>query len=360
MKRVLIQCMHRPGRSPSQRFRFEQYLPFLEQNGYRIDFSYLLNEKQDKDFYKAGKYWAKAGIVIRSTWRRLKELWSASQYDLLLVQREGYMLGTPFFEKRLAKKVPMIFDFDDSIWMQKVSEGNKKLGFLKNADKTADLIKASALVWPGNEYLAAYARKFNGNVAVVPTTIDTEVYKKAPVAQSGTVCIGWSGSFSTIEHFKTAVPVLKTIKEKYGDRVSFLVIGDGSYYCKELAIQGKPWKAETEIQELSKIDIGIMPLPDDEWANGKCGLKGLQYMALRIPTLMSPVGVNKTIVQNGVNGFLPLTEEEWVRYLSLLIEDESLRKRMGDAGRQTVEKSYSVKAWKQTYLHYFNQLTSEN
>ena len=253
----------------------------------------------------------------------------------------------------------MIFDFDDSIWLQQVSEGNKKFAFLKDASKTAKIIQEASLVFAGNEFLASYARKINSNTVIVPTTIDTEVYKRANLPQRNAVCIGWSGSFTTIEHFETALPALKKIKEKYGDKVYFKIIGDGNYYCKELETQGLPWKADSEIKDLSEIDIGLMPLPDTEGAKGKCGLKGLQYMALEIPTLMSPVGVNTEIIHNGCNGYLPGSEEEWVNYISILIEDENLRKKMGTAGRKTVVEKFSVDAWKEAYLNYFDQLTNK-
>ena len=124
--------------------------------------------------------------------------------------------------------------------------------------------------------------------------------------------------------------------------------------------QGLPWKVETEIKDLSEIDIGIMPLPDTEWAKGKCGLKGLQYMALGIATLMSPVGVNADIVKHGVNGYLPKTEQDWVNQISLLIENAELRKEIAMRGKETVEKQYSVQVWKQKYLDYFNQLIYTN
>jgi glycosyltransferase involved in cell wall biosynthesis len=214
------------------------------------------------------------------------------------------------------------------------------------------------MVFAGNQYLADYAAQFNKNIVIVPTTIDTEIYvpkKKGTSPQ--TICIGWSGSFSTIQHFAIAIPALKRIKEKFGSKVVFRIIGDANYYCKELETQGMAWIAETELEDLSEIDIGIMPLPDDQWSKGKCGLKGLQYMALGIPTLMSPVGVNTEIIQHGVNGYLPGSEDEWVDILSKLTENEDCRSRIGDAGRQTVIEKYSVEAWKEKYLEYFNRLT---
>jgi glycosyltransferase involved in cell wall biosynthesis len=361
MKRVLILCLHRPNRSPSQRFRFEQYLDFLSRNGYSFDFSYLLGEADDNIFYQPGHSLQKALIVLKSTWKRWKETIRAPKYDLVFVQREAYMLGSAYFEKRIAKKTSLIFDFDDSIWMQNVSDANKRLAFLKDADKTEKIIKVAALVFAGNQHLADYSAQFNKQVKIIPTTIDTDAYTSAgKEKKEGAICIGWSGSFSTIQHFAIAIPVLKRIKEKFGTRVSFKIIGDKNYYCTELETKGDAWVAATEIEDLLQIDIGIMPLPDDEWAKGKCGLKGLQYMALEIPTLMSPVGVNTEIIQNGINGYLPDAEDEWVDILSKLIDSKELRERIGKASRQTVLDKYSVEAWKQKYLDFFNNLTAEN
>lgn len=359
MKRVLILCLHRPDRSPSQRFRFEQYLPYLEQNGYQFDFSYLLDENQDKVYYTAGHYLNKVQIVLSSIVKRIKQVLNAKRYDLVFVQREAFMLGSAFFERAIGRKVPMIFDFDDSIWIQQVSAANKKLAFLKDASKTSKIIEKAALVFAGNKYLADYAKQFNNNIVIVPTTIDTSVYKfEKNDSSTESVCIGWSGSFSTIEHFKTAIPALKAISDKYGDKVHFKIIGDEKYYCEELRTRGIKWRSETEVKDLSDIDIGIMPLPDTEWAKGKCGLKGLQYMALGIPTLMSPVGVNTEIIESGINGFLPQDDKQWIEQLSLLIDDTNLRNRLGEAGKETVIKNYSVAAWKENYLIYFNKLTS--
>lgn len=360
MKKVLILCLHRPNRSPSQRFRFEQYLDYLSEHRYDFDFSYLLNEKDDKLYYQPGKYLQKAVIVLKSIFKRFKNILHSGKYDLIFIQREAFMLGTAFFEKAISKKSPMIFDFDDAIWVHNVSKGNKHLSFLKNTTKTNKITQAASMVFAGNQFLADYASKFNKNVVIVPATVDTEVYKKKQTTNDDRICIGWSGSITTIEHFATAIPPLKKIKELYGSKVYFKIIGDGNYYCQELETQGDPWNLATEVRDIAEIDIGIMPLPDTEWAKGKCGLKGLQYMSMGIPTLMTPVGVNTKIIKNGINGFLPYTEQEWVDYLSMLIKDKNLRLNIGEAARTTVEEEYSVNAWKDKYLEYFNLLTHMN
>lgn len=356
-KKVLFVGLHRPNRSPSQRYRIEQFLPYLKENNIEYDYSYIINEKRDKIFYQSGKILGKIWIVIFSTLKRLFEvLFVAHKYDYIFVQREAYMLGTAFFEKMYAKKSKLIFDFDDSIWLLDVSQANKRFAFLKNPNKTAEIIQAAHLVVAGNNYLASYAEKFNKNVVIIPTCIDTKEYNrenKYVEKLNKKVCIGWSGSQTTIEHFRAFEPVLKALKEKYKEKIYFKVIGDGTYSKEELSIKGIAWKRTTEIKELEEIDIGIMPLPHDKWAEGKCGLKGLVYMSMKIPAILENVGVNKEIVNDGDNAFLANDEKEWQEKLSILIEGFELRKTIGKKGRDTVLKNYSISAQKKSFLKCF-------
>jgi glycosyltransferase involved in cell wall biosynthesis len=122
-----------------------------------------------------------------------------------------------------------------------------------------------------------------------------------------------------------------------------------------LSISGQAWRLDTEIQDLMSFDIGIMPLPDDEWTKGKCGFKGLQYMALEVPTVMSPVGVNTEIIDHGKNGFIANNETEWLAILSQLINDAELRKHIGQEGRKTIVNKYSKSANLNKYLSLFNK-----
>ena len=191
---------------------------------------------------------------------------------------------------------------------------------------------------------------------MIPTTIDTDYHKKSFLKKESRICIGWTGSHTTIKHFEYALSFLKKLKDKYDDKIFFKVIGDETYHNAELGINGIAWNKENEIKELSSFDIGIMPLPDDEWAKGKCGLKGLQYMALEIPCVMSPVGVNCEIISDGINGFLAGKEEEWVEKISLLIDNPELRKKIGAEARKTVEEKYSVNSQKEKYLCLMKEL----
>lgn len=361
MKRVLFIVMHRKERSPGQRFRHEQYLNFLESNGFQCDSSYIISENDDKIFYKPGNLFRKVGTTIKSIALRIRDLKKSKAYDVIFIYREALFLGSTFFERQFQKSgAKTIFDFDDAIWYSDVSNANRLFSFLKKPEKTAELLGMVDKVFAGNQYLANYASQFNSNIVIVPTTIDTDEYQKIPQAPREEVCIGWSGSITTIKHFESAIPFLENIKEKYGEKVYFKVIGDKNYSYPKLGIQGIPWNKATEIEDLSEIDIGIMPLPNDKWSKGKCGLKGLQYMALEIPTLMSPIGVNTEIIQDGLNGFLADPINEWVDKISLLIENPELRAKIGKAGRQTVVDKYSIQANKYLYLKEFRELTNRS
>lgn len=355
MPRLLIIAHHRRDRSPSQRFRIEQYLAWLEQQGWQVTFAPLLDAADDRTFYSRGKWGQKVVILLKAVIRRLRHVLWARRHDVVLIKREAFMLGTTAIEGLLRMAVKangghLVYDFDDAIWLPNVSEGNRALAFLKSFDKTGKIIALCDRVIAGNEYLADYARQFNSNVVVIPTTIDTDEYQPGAAHPSDQpVVIGWSGSITTIQHFALALPALRQIKARYGDRVRFEVVGDGNFSVSELNITGKPWRKETELDDLRAFDIGIMPLPDEPWARGKCGLKGLQYMGLGIATVMSPVGVNSAIIRSGENGFLADGEAQWVEVLSRLIDDAELRRRLGQAGRQTVMTDYSVVANREKY-----------
>lgn len=347
--------MHRMERSPSQRFRFEQYFDFLESKGINCVFSYIISEKDDKILYSRGHYFSKLKIFIKSVFHRLKDLREAHMYDFVFIQREAFMTGSTYFEKRLANLKPkLFFDFDDSIWLEDKSVQNKNLAFLKNPSKISSIIAMSDKVIAGNQYLADYAKSFNKNVVIIPTTIDTTHYLPKPKPLNNIITIGWSGSFSTVKHFEQCIPALLAIKLKFGDIVHFKLIGDKNYTHAKLGIKGIAWQEKTELEELGQFDIGIMPLPDNDWSRGKCGLKGLQYMGMAIPTIMSPVGVNSDIIADGVNGFLADTDQQWIDKLSALIESPELRHELGTKGRETVIKYYSVEANKQKYLDLFS------
>lgn len=356
MPSVLILCAHRPKRSPSQRYRFEQYLPFLEKEGYQFRFSYLLNEKDDAVFYAKGHFIPKIFILLKSLFIRIKDVFRYKQYDIIFIQREALFLGTSFFERKAAKSgAYVIFDFDDSIWLADTSPGNKKWEWIKKPSKFFETISVVQAVMAGNTYLAERAKAFNENTFVIPTTIDTSLhFPKPELRNTEKIIIGWSGSVSTVKHFEELIPVLLKIQDRFKSKISFSLLGDPHFTHPSLNVKAIAWTKETEVDVLNSFDIGLMPLPNDEWARGKCGLKGLSYMACGVPTIMSAVGVNTEIIKHGENGFLAATEDEWFNVLCLLIENQTLREQIGLKGRETVVEKYSVEATKQLYLSVFN------
>lgn len=352
VQKIYFLTVHRKDRSPSQRFRFEQYIDYFESEGYTCLFSSLLNEKEDKIIYTSGHYLRKAMIMLKCVYRRALDLFRIRKGDIVFVQRESIMIGTAIFEKWIARKTCLVYDFDDAIWISNISKFNRHLGWLKNPAKIPEIIKVADQVIAGNDYLAAYALTLNNHVEVIPTTVDTRRFQSNPPKQfSEPYCIGWSGSFSTIPHFELLIPVLKDLKAHFGDRIYFKVIGDENYRHPALGIQGIRWESRNEVEELSEMDIGLMPLPDDAWSQGKCGLKGLIYLSMGIPAILSPVGVNSKIISDGQNGYLAATSEEWIRKITYLIENPEKMAMIGKKGRETVIKHFSVEANKQHYLN---------
>lgn len=362
-KKILFIASHRPDRAPNQRFRFEQYFSYFEQEGFQCKLSYLIDKSDDNYIYKSGHLLKKAWFFfVKSILRRLKTLLELKNYDLIYIAREALMTRSLFFERQFAKsKAKLIFDFDDSIWLTNVSSANRWFHWMKNPGKTDKIIRMSSHVLAGNEYLADFARQWSDNVTIIPTTLDTDKYQPTNKIKKNPACIsiGWTGSITTIPHFEFIIPVLLKIKEKYGHKVKFEVIGDPEFYYAGLDIIGKAWCFENEKEMLAQFDIGIMPLPDDEWTRGKCGFKGLLCMSLGIPVIMSPVGVNKEIISDGINGFLAHSEEEWFIKLCKLIDSEDLRTSMAKNGRQTIVDKYSMEVWKDTYIDIFKKLTGD-
>ena len=350
--KALFLVLHRKDRSPGQRYRHEQYLDYLEENGVSCSLSPLLKTKKEDDFFYGKKIFPKIIVGLKSLYRRFISVLNANSYDVIYIYRDAFFFGT-FFETWLSKKnVKVIYDFDDAIWLKDENPNQGVFNKLKNPSKVATICSLVDRIIVGNEYLKAYASNLNQDVQIIPSTIDFEKYQRGNNSSKST-CIGWTGSFSTIKHFETITPALEIVKKKYGEQVYFKLIGDPTYSNSKLQITGQKWEASSEAEDLSELDIGLMPLPDNEWTKGKCAMKGLQYMALEISTIMSPVGVNSDIIKDGSNGFLASNTEEWVEKLSLLIEDDELRKKMGKAGKVTVKESFSVEANKEKWLDAF-------
>lgn len=353
---VLFLIPYPLGQAPSQRFRFEQYFQIASKNNITIDYQTFIDENTWKILYKEGHFFQKAIGILLGFLRRIKILFFLKKYDFIFIHREAAPLFPPVFEYLIAKvfKKKIIFDFDDAIWLPNTSPENKISAFLKFHQKTGLICKWAWKVSAGNDYLCNYARQFNDNVALNPTTIDTDWHIPCSIAQTSRLTIGWTGSHSTMKYLDEIVPILKDLEQSYA--IDFLVISNQNPLLPLQNFRFVKWKKETEIEDLGQIQIGVMPLTDDAWAKGKCGFKALQYMSIGIPSLVSPVGVNTKIITHGVNGFLCSTPQEWRDTLITLIENENLRLEIGEKAKDTVEKNYSVKANEKNFIGLFQDI----
>lgn len=353
-KRILFIAPYPHAQAPSQRFRFEQYIPALKDEGYDVEVHPFLSAKDWAPLYKEGSFLRKGWSMIRSFIRRWGLLTKVRRFDAIFIHREAAMIGPPVFEFIIAKvlRKKYIYDFDDAIWLPNYSQSNAKFHRLKAYGKVKKIVRWADKVVVGNAYLADYALQFNKNVEIIPTTIDLEnVHNQVTEHQGAFIRIGWTGSHTTMEYLPLLVPTLKELEKSYP--IKFRVISNHPPEIELDCLEYVPWNKETEIEDLAAIHIGVMPLKDSIWAKGKCGFKGLQYMSLQIPSIMSSVGVNPEIVENGTNGFLCESTKDWHRVLKLLIEDLELRKKIGQAGYETVKSRYSVTANTPNYLALF-------
>ena len=348
------------GQSPSQRFRFEQYFALLEQNGFQISSQSFWDEQSWKVLYKSGHTFQKIIGFIKGVLRRWAVVFRLSNTDFVFVHRECLPIGPPVIEWIIAKilKKKIIYDFDDAIWIPNTSAENKLIGFLKWHGKVSSICRWSHKVSCGNSFLANYALRFNKNVVINPTTIDTlnlhNPDRSVTQKKIKEIVIGWTGTQSTLPYILSLVPVLKKLEEKFSGQMRLLIIANKNPQLDLKFVDYIPWSKETEMKDLLRMDIGVMPLPDDKWAKGKCGFKALQYMALEIPAVVSPVGVNTQIIDDGVNGFWCETEAEWVRSLEKLIVNKELKTEIGRAGRKKVIECYSVSSNSSNFMGLFS------
>lgn len=329
--------------APGGRFRIEQWARLIGAENARFRFCALESPALHSVLYMPGRVPEKAvHMTIRSLARLADLALGCFKADVFFVFREMLPVGPPLLECAFSRlRVPMVYDFDDAIFLPSVSEANRRFQWLKSPpEKVGRICSYADHVTVGNEHLREYASRFSKSVTVIPTTIDTDLYRpKDSTAIRGIPKIGWSGSPTTAAHLKTILPALRNLARTLPFRLA--VVGSAGFEADGVDIESKGWSAVTEINDIRSFDIGVMPLPDDAWAKGKCGLKALQYMALGVPTIASPVGVNTDIIEDGVNGFLASTPSEWVEKLSRLIADKELRRVFAHNARMTVERRFS-------------------
>lgn len=327
------------GSAPSQRFRLEQWTPVLAEAGIRVDLKPFAHPGLMRVLHSPHRVARKALSLALAFARRAFASVSVDGYDAVIVHRAAALVGPAVLERLVARRRPVIFDFDDAIFLTHTTAANRPYGWLKFAGKTGTICRMSAHVVVGNAYLAAYARRYNSNVTIVPSSVDIDDYRPVDRARGDRVVIGWMGSSTSQTHLEQFAPLLREIASRRP--VEIRVVSDRRPELDGVNVDWRRWSAESEVSELRGFDIGIMPMPDDAWAEGKCAMKALLYMSVGVPVVCSAVGVNRQLIRHGANGFLATSTDDWVGALLALIDRPDVRASIGHAGRGTVESEYS-------------------
>ncbi len=356
--KIIILSPYPPFVSPSQRFRFEHYLPDLAQKGISYSYHSFVDIKTWQLIFTKGNHFEKSMGVAWGFIKRFFLLFKIISCDFVYIHREAASIGPPFFEFVIAKilRKKIIYDFDDAIWVKVSSSANPKASNIKCTWKVKYICKWSHITSVGNIYLADFAKKYCKKVVIIPTVVNTEAAHNRIKDQSDKpLTIGWTGTFTNFYNLEKIIYPVKKLQEKYNCR--FLIIADTDPLFSQMQYEFIKWNKATEIDDLIKFNIGIMPLNNTEVEMGKCGFKAIQYLSLGIPAVVSPVGANCDVVEDGVTGYWAQGEEEWYNKLELLINDTNRRISMGIAARKHIIKNYSVEATKEMFLSLFTGLS---
>ena len=316
----------------ASKYRVLQYLPYLKEHGVQATVLPF-----QKGFFK-----------------KLKLFKSVNEYDILFIQRKRFPVLWLKYIRKNARRI--VYDFDDSVMYRNSKaanpESNTRVKMFKN------MVNASDYVIAGNEYLQKNTTPFTHNVTIIPSPIDMSLYPlKKYLEKNDNITLGWIGATGSIHYLEKMKPVFEALGKKYED-LRLKIICNVFFDCDNITVEKKLWSEQEEVADIQSLDIGLMPLMDDPWSHGKCGLKILQCLATGVPVVCSPAGVNKEIVKNGVHGFWANTREEWIEKLEILINDPDRRERMGMEGRKRVIEHYSLEANAPRMLKIFQQLSS--
>lgn len=327
-----VMFLHSGEDVPSARFRALPFARRLERSGHRGRLAASFPQKYD--------YLPWLGFRPSQSLKRLVRAAHLAEvrlrhFDAVVVDRELFDNDSHTWEDRFRRAAAvMLLDVDDGV-------------FLRHPEKYEHLARICDGVIAGNDAIAEFTRPFNEHITVIPTCIDLQEYQVRPAAGEGArTVIGWMGTTGNLPFLEVCAPALRELAERFDFELR-LIAGEATPLeaidLGGVNVRFIPWRGESEVRELSQFDIGLMPLPEGQpWMRYKCGLKLLQYMAVGIPGVASPIGVNAQIVKDGHNGFLATAIAEWEAALGRLLEDAALRRRLGEAARRTVEQEYSL------------------
>jgi glycosyltransferase involved in cell wall biosynthesis len=326
----------------STRQRLLQYVPALQAAGIDLDFRPLLDDEYVAGLVTGKRYERRR--IAAAYLRRLRELNFGHLGDLVFVYAELLPWLPSAFERLLLRRAPpIIYDMDDAFFHTYDRHRSRVVRAIVGK-KFEPLLRSATACICGNAYLRNYASRFCSHTEIIPTVVDTDRYTPAPKSTAGLPVIGWIGSPSTWRYVRPLVPLLEELVTSGHARVKVVGAGTAATSDGFRGLELVEWSEHSEIEHLQSFDVGIMPLPDDDWARGKSGYKLIQYMACGLPVVASPVGVNREIVCDGENGFLASNAQDWRTSLQRLIGDVELRSRLGKEGRTRAVAEYSLRA----------------
>lgn len=357
-KQLLILCPHPVNTAPGQRLKYEQYFKHIEAAGYTITVSPFMTMAFWNIVYKKGYLFTKIAWTLFGYARRIKILFTLHKYDAVYVFLWATPFGFPIIEWAICKlNKNIIYDIDDMVFLGHSSTANRFIERFKGTDKMIYLMQQAKHVVVCTPKLHEFVKQYNHNSTDISSTINTETYQITNAySNANKLVLGWSGSHSTSKYLLLLEPVLQKLRHEYDFEIQ--VIGDANFKFNELHANAIAWNEATEVADLQHIDIGLYPLPNEEWVYGKSGLKALQYMALGIPTVATAIGANYRVIEHEKSGYLASTETEWYTALKLLIENPTLRQNIGAAARTRVQNQYSILANKATYIKIIDEVAN--
>ena len=353
---MLILCPYPKGAAPGQRFRYEQYLEILKNAHIETTIAPFLSDSAMAVLYEPGHYLSKTWNVLVGFIKRFLLMFGIFNYDYIFIYSGASPLGPPIFEFLIfLLKRRIIYDFDDAIFIRRISRANPLVGMLKWTSKVKYITRHSHKVAVCNSYLVDWAFQYNSKTILIPTTIDPLYHDPSKRRRSpgDLTVIGWTGSQSNIHYLDIVRPVLTRLQEKYD--FEFRVICDVDPEFPELKnYRFVKWRVETEIADLGTFDIGLMPVPEGTWGMGKVGFKGIQYSAIEIVPVVSAVGSGHEVVEHGKTGFVvDNTESEWYEALEKLLKNPNMIVMFGKAARVKILEKYSVPSQASAYISLF-------
>lgn len=354
-KKILFICPYPENTVPGQRLKFEQYFDHIKKNNFDVTVKPFFNKDDYKIIYKDGFFLRKFIAVLKGYVKRLFQILFLKRYSIVYIFLNVTPLGGNFFEKIyrfFSKKI--IYDIDDLVYLSKLNKENNLIKYLRFPSKYYYLMKSSDHVITCTSYLDKFVRNFNKNTTNISSTVNTKKYIPKKFNNSKHLVIGWTGSFSTLPYLSLIYDVLNTIQLKYN--ISIVVVSSTKTNLEFKNFKSYKWDSNTEVQTLKKIDIGLYPLPNEEWVKGKSGLKAIQFMSLGIPVVATKTEINKNVIINNKTGFLVNSKKQWIDKLSLLIENKNLRRKMSKNSVIHVENNFSVESNKHKYLNVINEV----